>query len=93
MAKPFTESVVEEAALDMLGGLGFAVAYGPDLADSERGGDYGRVVLEGRLRRALGRLNPNVPEAGIEEAFRKLTRPDAPATVSLVFPDCGSYHR
>jgi type I restriction enzyme R subunit len=42
---------------------------------------YGQVVLEGRLRDALARLNPQVPPDALEEAFRKLTRPDSPSLV------------
>jgi hypothetical protein len=53
MPQQFTESVVEQAALDWLAGLGWQTAFGPEIVDSERGGDFGRVVLEGRLRQAL----------------------------------------
>lgn len=76
----FTESVVEEAALDWLAGLGYAVAHGPEIVETERGGDYGRVVLADRLRAALVQLN-KVPASAIEEAFRKLTIPDLPSLV------------
>ncbi len=75
----FTESEVEECALDWLENLGWKVAHGPDIAhDSpqpERSG-YGDVVLERRLRDALARLNPALPAEAIEDAFRKLTRPE-----------------
>jgi type I restriction enzyme R subunit len=40
------------------------------------------VVLEDRLRQALQRLNPRVPAEALEEAFRKLTRPDLPSLVA-----------
>jgi type I restriction enzyme R subunit len=82
MSQAFTESVVEEAALVWLAGLGYAVADGPEIVESERGGDYRRVILEDRLRQALGSLNPKVPAGAIEEAFRKLTRPDSPSLVA-----------
>jgi type I restriction enzyme R subunit len=82
MPQQFTESVVEQAALDWLAGLGWQTAFGPEIVDSERGGDFGRVVLEGRLRQALQRLNPNVPADALEEAFRKLTRPDLPSLIA-----------
>ena len=75
----FTEWEVEEAALDWLEDLGWGIAHGPDIAhDSpqpERSG-YGDVVLEGRLRDALTRLNPALPAEAMEDAFRKLTRPE-----------------
>src|SRR5262249_53499591 len=75
----FTESVVEEAALDWLGGLGVWVAPGPAIVETERGGDFGRVVRAAGLRNVLARLNPKVPGSAVEEAFRKLTLPDSPS--------------
>jgi type I restriction enzyme R subunit len=60
MTSLFTESVVEEAALEWFGSLGYAVLSGPTIApgeaDSERA-TYEQVVLDGRLREALRRLN------------------------------------
>lgn len=81
----FTESVVEEAALDWLEGSGYVVISGPEIAQYQPGAereDYSQVVLEGRPRRALQRLNPKVPADAIGEAFRKLIRPDAPSLVA-----------
>ncbi len=82
----FSESVVEDAALAWLQALGYAVLHGPDLAagepEAERSDPSCRdVLLEGRLRRALARLNPDLPPDAIEDAFRKLTRADAPSLV------------
>ena len=74
-----SESVVEEAALNWLRASGWEVAYGPDIAPDAPGSeraDYGSVVLEQRFRDALGRLNPALPAAALNDAFRKLTRPD-----------------
>ncbi len=75
----FTESVVEEAALAWLEGVGWRIAHGPeiapDMAAAERA-DYGEVVLARRLRDALARLNPTLPAETLEDAFRKLTRPE-----------------
>jgi type I restriction enzyme R subunit len=75
----FYESDVEQAALAWLEGAGWAVVSGPDLAPDTPGaerGDYGEVVLERRLRDALARLNPALPAEALEDAFRKLTRPE-----------------
>ena len=58
-----TESIVEEAALVWLQGLGSATAYGPDIAPDGPcpvRGDYGEVVLERRLQDALAELNPGL---------------------------------
>ena len=75
----FTESEVEDAALEWLANLGWTVAHGPEIAPDTPGAeraDYGAVVLERRLRDALARLNPALPASTLEDAFRKLTRPD-----------------
>jgi type I restriction enzyme R subunit len=39
------------------------------------------VLLERRVRQALRRLNPDLPPEAFEDAFRKLTRVDAPSLV------------
>ena len=81
-----TESVVEEAALAWLEALGYAVLHGPAVAAGEPAAErsdanYRDVVLEGRLRQALVRLNPDLPPEALEDAYRKLTRADAAALV------------
>jgi len=81
----FTESVVEQAALAWLESIGYLIVSGPEIAPGETAAereDYGQVVLERRLRQALQRLNPQVPPDALEEAFRKLTRPDSPSLVA-----------
>ena len=59
------ESHVEDAALTWFGELGYAVGHGPQLAPGEPATDrdsFGDVVLVGRLREAIRRLNPAIPE-------------------------------
>jgi type I restriction enzyme R subunit len=76
------ESVVEDAALSWFDDLGYAVAHGPDLApgepESERA-SYGDVILIERLRDAVRRLNPVIPEDARDEAVRKVLRAETPA--------------
>ncbi len=76
-----SESVVEEAALAWLESLGWIVQSGPGIAPdtlaAERT-DYGHVVLELRLRDALARLNPTLPAEALQDAFRRITRPEGP---------------
>ena len=75
----FTEWEVEEAALTWLAAIGWRVAHGPDIAPetlSAERATYSDVVLKGRLRDALVRLNLNLPSEAIEDAFRRLTRPE-----------------
>jgi type I restriction enzyme R subunit len=82
----FTESVVDDAALAWLQAFGYAVLHGPDIAASEPGAErtdpnYRDILLEGRLRRALVRLNSGLPPEALEDAYRKLTHVDAPSLV------------
>ncbi len=84
MSPVLTESLVEDAVLAWLEGLGYAVLHGPAIAPGELAAErtgYGQVVLEERLRQALWRLNPELPAAALDDAFRKLTRADAPSLV------------
>ena len=74
-----TESVVEQAALAWLESSGWIVANGPGIAPDTPGAEraeYCEVVLEGRLRDALARLNPGLSTDALEDAFRRLTRPE-----------------
>jgi len=76
-----TESIVEDAALSWLEGIGWRVLYGPEIAPGELAAersDYSEVLLAQRLRDALARLNPTLPTEALEDALRKLTRPDGP---------------
>ena len=75
----FTESIVEEAALAWLEALGYAVLHGPDISAGMLGAErsdpnYRDVVLDGRLRQALFRLNPDLPSEALEDTYRKLMR-------------------
>ena len=74
-----TEADVEAAALSWLAGVGWGTAHGRDIAPDAPGaerGDYGQVVLERRLRDAIAQLNPNLPLKALDDAFRRLTRPE-----------------
>ena len=76
------ESIVEEAALTWFGELGYANPHGPHLAPGEPAAEresFSEVVLEGRLREAIRRLNPTIPEEAREEAFRKVLRVGTPS--------------
>ena len=74
-----TEADVEHAALNWLEGLDWRIAHGPDIApdtaNAERS-DYGKVILERRVRDALALFNPGLPATALDDAFRKLTRPE-----------------
>ena len=78
------ESIVEDAALEWFGELGYAVEHGPQLAPGEAAAErdsFSDVVLVGRLRDAIRRLNPAIPEEAREDALRKVLRVGTPALV------------
>ncbi len=78
------ESIIENVALEWFGELGYsclgAEAHTPALSHGERE-SYTEVVLVGRLREAIRRLNPAIPEEAREEALRKVLRVGTPALV------------
>ena len=84
MSHYLDEARVEETTVKYFREMGYEYAFGPDIAPDgprpERA-DYGQVVLIGRLRDALARINPDVPLEAIEEAIRKVTRPESPSLV------------
>jgi type I restriction enzyme R subunit len=69
----FTESEVEAAALEYFADLGYDILHGPDITGE--GGErasYSDVLLSRRLRDSLFSLNPQLPEAAIEEAIARV---------------------
>jgi type I restriction enzyme R subunit len=79
---PFTESTIEQAAIDWLKELGYDYAFGPEIAfDGARPerGDYQETLLLGRLRDAIVRINRELPAQAHEEALRKITRLGKPS--------------
>ena len=79
------ESHIEEATLSWFGELGYAVLHGPDIAPGEPAAEresYKDVLLVGRLRDAIDRLNPDIPDEAREDALRKVLRPDRPTLVT-----------
>ena len=74
------ESVVEQAALDWFRGLGYDVVGGPDMPPGPQSlrESYADTIFPSVVRGALDRLNPNLPNEALDDAFRKLTRPEGP---------------
>ena len=76
-----TESMLEETCLDWLEELGWDRMHGPDIAPDapnvERS-SYSEVILKARLRAALARINPKVPDAGLDQAVKTLSVTDSP---------------
>ena len=79
MSPAIYESDVEEFALAQLAALGYDCINGEDIAPEEPAAErasFGEVILRGRLEEALRRLNPDVSQAAIDEALRKVAVPD-----------------
>jgi len=83
-ATSITESDVEDAALSWFQELGYAILHGPEITFeglfAERS-TYQEVVLHQRLKDALARLNPSIPNDALEQAFRNVTIPESPALI------------
>ncbi|SMF63957.1 type I restriction enzyme, R subunit [Tistlia consotensis] len=84
-----TESVVEQAALAWLESIGWQVVNGAEIAPGEPDAEretYGQVFLARRLHDALARINPRLPSDALDDALRKLLRPEG---VELILQNRG----
>jgi len=72
------ESHVEEATLEWFGQLGYSTACGEDIAPEGTHAEresFGDVLLIQRLRDAIDRLNPTIPEEAREAVLRDALLP------------------
>ena len=77
------ESDLEQYAMKLLAGLGWATTYGPDIAPGEplsERSDWREAVLEGRLRQAIERMNPTLPVDAVDDAVKTVLRPESQVT-------------
>jgi len=84
LSRKFTESTVEEAALQWLEELGYAVLHGSEIepeGPQEERANFSEILLVERLRAALARINPGIPADAREDAVHKLTRAEHPSLV------------
>ena len=93
------ESIVEDAALEWFGELGYAVGHGaafallrrakPSLTPGEAAAEresFGEVVLAGRLREAIRRLNPAIPSSTLATLRGTLLPKLLSGELSVVLP-------
>ncbi|KKW21865.1 MAG: hypothetical protein A2W52_01980 [Candidatus Taylorbacteria bacterium RIFCSPHIGHO2_02_49_25] len=69
------DTLTEQPVIEWLKEMGYDYEFGPDLAPGQVLGereDFREVVLVGRLKRSIRRLNPDLPEAAIDDAARSL---------------------
>src|SRR3989338_4358457 len=80
-------SLAEQPVIEWLKGMGYDYEFGPDLAPGQilpasrslgagwgEREDFREVVLAGRLKRSIRRLNPDLPEAAIDDVVRTITK-------------------
>jgi type I restriction enzyme R subunit len=80
-----TEDQIEQEALGWLADVGYAHLYGPDIAvdgPSPERSSYREVLLVGRLRNAIDRLNPSIPASAREDALKQVRDLGTPALLS-----------
>lgn len=71
----YKESTLEDATLEWLRELGYKIINGPEIGpDGEKPErkSYSDVILEKRLKTAIERINPNIPNEAKEDAFKKV---------------------
>ncbi len=81
MSDKLTESAIENLAVELLVKQGYSYIHGADLAPDapkpERS-SFSNVLLEGRLRAAVARLNPSIPLVAQEQAIKAVQNVHAP---------------
>ena len=77
MSKPITENIIEESAIEILQSQGWEYANGKEISPEglfcERE-NYQQIILINRLRNAIAKLNPDIPQDAQEAAVQKVLR-------------------
>ena len=80
----FTEDSLEKAVIETLQEMDYEYAFGPDLSVGgprpERK-DYREVILAGRLRDTLYKLNQDLPPDAIEDVYRRVITFNSPSLI------------
>lgn len=80
-----TEDQLEQETLAWLADTGYLHRYGLDIAPDGSAPErtsYSQVLLVGRLREAINRLNPSVPLVAREDALRQIMNLDTPVLLA-----------
>ncbi len=80
-----TESAIEELAIGLLEKQGYHYVYAPDIApdsDTPERNRFEDVLLLERLRKAVGRINPNIPADVREDAIKQIQRLNSPELIA-----------
>jgi type I restriction enzyme R subunit len=95
MSPHITEDTFEYYVLDdLLAGLGYTILHGPEIAPDEPQAereDFGQVILPGRLREALAKLNPHLPADTLADVYQKVI--NLPLASPSVAQNNRTFHR
>lgn len=86
------ESDIEEMALNELSNLGYDYIFGPDISpesDMNERNSYSDVILKNRVISAMKKLNPDISEIAINDAYKKL----ANISFSDIVEDNEKFHK
>jgi type I restriction enzyme, R subunit len=75
-----TEGLVEEACLGYFQALGFHTLPGPTIAPDSRTSErtsWDDVLIRGRLREAIARINPDLPAGAVEQVIARVLRAES----------------
>ncbi len=75
------ESAIETLAIQLLEQLGYSAIHGPDISpdgDHPERTCYDEVLLTGRLKNALNRINPGMTDAVLHAALKEVERIHSP---------------
>ncbi len=80
-----TEDQLERETLGWLADVGYTHVLGPDISpdgSAPERSNYTQVVLVERLRQAIARLNPQVPQAAREDALQQVLNLETPVLLA-----------
>jgi type I restriction enzyme R subunit len=75
-----SEGVVEEACLDLFRALGYRKLHGPEIGpggSAQERSSWDEVVLSGRLRVAVARINPDLPAGSVDAVVARVLRAES----------------
>ncbi|UJS18768.1 MAG: DUF3387 domain-containing protein [Candidatus Jettenia sp.] len=85
MNNKFTESSIEQFAIELLEKSGYQYLYGTDIAPDGQTPErqsFEDILLIERLTTAVARINPNIPADAREDAVKQLLRLNSPELIS-----------
>lgn len=85
MTAKITESAIEEYALDILTSQEFEYIHGSEIApdsDNPERSSFDEVILFGRLKKAVHRINATLPHDAVEDALKQIRRLSSPELIA-----------